>query len=236
MTRPFSIDIGWAALLDTLGVRPADLLRTAKLPEDLFTRPRPILEAPDYFRLWDALADAMSSDTPALTLGQAVTPEVFSPPLFAAFCSPNMRVASTRLSHYKPLIGPCTLDARMTSEGLELTFDGAPGMTLPKDYLLTELVFLVHLPRIATRDHIVPVSVQMTDPPTHPDYEKFFGRRVMSGPANRVVFSTTDADQPFLSANTALFQAFEPQLQTRLDALTREASFSDRLRSVLADF
>lgn len=32
MTRPFAIDVGWAALLDPLGIDPNDLLRAAALP------------------------------------------------------------------------------------------------------------------------------------------------------------------------------------------------------------
>lgn len=235
MTRPFVLDIGWAALADRLGVRPADILRQADLPEDLFRRDRPTLEAPAFLRLWDALTGVMNSETPGLDLGQAVSPDVFSPPIFAASCSPNLLVATERLQRFKPLVGPLILEPHNTRGGLELTFDAQEGVMLPDEYIATELVFLVHFARISTRHHIRPIAVEMVAPPTHPAYTAYFNCPLREGPFNRVVFSPDDATRPFLSANPAMFSMFEPALQTRLDALERNASMADRVRSALME-
>ena len=235
MTRPFTVELGWAALLDNLGVRAADILRTARLPEDLFSRTRPTVDTEEFIRLFEALTGAMNSETPGLDLGKSVSVETFSPPVFAAFCSPNMNVATERLAKYKPLIGPMVLESHPTVAGLELTYGNEAGVELPDQFLVAELVFLVQLARLGTRQDVKPIAVEMVAPPQHPAYEEFFGHRVRRGPFNRVVFAPEDAERPFLSANPAMFAAFAPELQTRLDELERNASYSDRLRAVLME-
>ncbi|NNJ66651.1 MAG: helix-turn-helix domain-containing protein [Boseongicola sp.] len=235
MTRPFVLDIGWIALADSIGVRPADILRQADLPEDLFQRERPTLESPAFLRLWAVLTNAMESETPGLDLGRAISPEVFSPPIFAASCSPNLAVAVERLQRFKPLVGPLILEPHNMRGGLELTFDALEGVALPDEYIATELVFLVHFARTATRHDIRPIAVEMVNPPTHPAYADYFHCAVRAGPFNRVVFSPADTMRPFLSANPAMFSMFEPALQTRLDALEKDATMADRVRAALME-
>lgn len=219
----------------TLGLRAADVLRVADLPEDLFTRSRPKLSAEEFLRLWDTLASAMNTDAPGLLLGRAILPDVFSPPLFAAFCSPDLIVATARLSQYKPLIGPLILESHDMVGGLELTYGPEPGVELPDEFIAAELVFLVHLARMATREDIHPIAVELRRPPESSAYAEFFGHRVRQGPFDRVVFSPEDARLPFVSANPALFAAFEPDLQLRLDELAVNASISERVRTSLME-
>lgn len=235
MTRDFVIDPGWPALLDGLGLRAADLLRAAALPEDLFARVRPRVDAEGFGRLWDALAAATGSDAPGLAIGGAVSAEGFDPPVFAGLCSPDLASATARLSLFKPLTGPLVLASHDTPGGLELTFDAEPGVALPEEYVAAELVFPVDLARLATRAEVRPIAVEMRRPPASPAYEAFFGHRVREGPFNRVVFSREDARRPFLSPDPALFAAFEPALRVRPDELAPEAGIAERLRAVLME-
>lgn len=235
MTRPFSVDLGWAALLANLEIRPADVLRRADLPEDLFARARPTLPPESFWQLWNTLTDQMATQAPGLVLAQAMSPEVFSPPLFAAYCSPNLTVAVERLAHYKPLIGPLHLEVHDTLGGLEVTFGAEPGVTLPSEFIGAELAFLVRLARLASQREIRPIAVEMAQPPASGEYALFFGRPVRAGPFNRVVFTREDGKVPFLSANPALFGAFEPDLRARLDQLERSATMRDRVRAVLME-
>lgn len=235
MTRPFTVDLGWNASMHELGLRPANILRAASLPADLFTRSRPKLLADEFRRLWDSLISEIGGDAPGLVLGQAISPEVFSPPLFAAFCSPDLTIATERLSHYKPMIGPLILEAHPMAGGLELTFGPEPGVVLPDEFIAAELVFLVQLARLALRREIRPIAVEMQTPPASGAYAEFFGHAVRSGPFDRVVFSPEDAKRPFVSANPALFASFEPELRTRLDELTHDATVSDRVRASLME-
>ncbi|MEM7445458.1 MAG: AraC family transcriptional regulator ligand-binding domain-containing protein, partial [Pseudomonadota bacterium] len=98
----FVLDLGWQVLLKDLGLSPQDLLRHAKLPLDLLSRHAPTLTTAEYFRLWDGMERLMDDPAFPLRLGQAISVEAFSPPIFAAFCSPDLSVALKRLSQYKP--------------------------------------------------------------------------------------------------------------------------------------
>ena len=235
MPRRFVLDFAWPALLAALDLRASDLLRRAGLPEGLLNTPRPTVTSNDFIALWEAMTESIETPTPGLFLGQAFEAESFSPPLLAAFCSPDLKVATERLSRFKPLVGPLILEVHDMTAGLELTFDAEPGVFLPSEYIAAELVFLVHLARLATKADIRPIAVEMRAPPEHDDYASFFGRSVRKGPFNRVVFSATDARRPFLSANPALFQVFESDLQARLDEMDQAASTAERLRAVLTE-
>mgnify|MGYP002621875742 FL=1 len=235
MTRPIVVDPGWSALLSELDVRPADVLRAARLPEDLFTRPRPSVSADGFFRLFGALAEVIDHDAPGLIMGQAVSSDVFSPPVLAAFCSEDLTAAAQRLSQYKCLVGPLKLEAHPMAGGLEVTMEAEPGVELPDEFVAAELVFLVWLARSATRHAVRPIAVEMTRPPNAKGYSEFFGTPVRPGPFNRVVFSPSDARRPFRSADPALFTIFEEDLRPRLDELDRNASLAERVRSVLME-
>jgi AraC-like DNA-binding protein len=235
MTRPFTVDIGWATLLAKLDINATDLLRRAELPEDLFLRERPTLQPESFARLWSEFTAYLDTDAPGLAMVQAVSPEVFSPPLFAAYCSPNLAVATERLAQYKPLIGPLNLEVHDTPGGLEVTYEAEPGVTLPSEFIGLELAFLVNLARMASQRTVRPIAVEMVQPPDSEAYTAFFDRAIRKGPFNRVVFTGEDAKAPFLSANAALFAVFEPDLQARLSQLERGASMKDKVRAVLME-
>jgi AraC-like DNA-binding protein len=233
--RPFVVDLGWTVLLDRLGIPPADLLRAAELPADLFQRERPTVDADGFLRLWAALTHFLRHPAPGLLLGRAVQADTFNPPLFAAFCSPNLAVALDRLSLFKPLFGPLKLRVSQRSETLVVEFGTEDGLRLPKEYVAAELVFLLSLARMATQRHVLPVQVGMTDPPTDDAYVSFFGQPVAHAATNRLVFSNEAAALPFYSVNPAMFSIFEPELRTRLDELTRDVALTDRLRAALME-
>lgn len=235
--KRFVVDLGWGALLANLGIAPRDLLRHARLPGDLFSRADPTLGTDEYFRLWNSLESLLDDPALPIRLVQAVQVEAFSPPLFAAFCSPNLNVALTRLSQYKPLIGPMRLDVSIGDKGTEAVLRGLPAELPPPPSLLAmELVFLVNLARLGTRERIVPTGVQSAVPVHSPKlYADFLGIAVQTGPETRVVFSAEDAARPFLSANAAMFSVFEPELRRRLDDLNSEDGFRERVRACLME-
>lgn len=235
MTRPFTVDLGWATLLAKLEIRPADLLRRAALPEDLFLRARPTLQPDGFWRLWSELTACLDTDAPGLMLAQTIAPEVFNPPLFAACCSPNLTTAVKRLALYKPLIEPIVLDVHDTKAGLEVTYGAEPGDALHAEFIGMELAFLVNLARNASGREIRPIAVEMTKPPASQAYTAFFERNVRMGPFNRVVFTSEDAKVPFMPPNPALFASFDPDLRARLDQLERGATLKDRVRAVLME-
>jgi AraC-like DNA-binding protein len=233
----FIVDLGWQVLLKDLGLSPQDLLRRARLPQDLLSRPAPSLSTEEYFRLWDGMADLMDDQAFPLRLGQSIPVEAFSPPIFACFCSPDLNAALARLSQYKPLIGPMTLTVSRETDRTAVTLGGLPDSApLPASLIATELVFLVHLARLATREHIEPLAAYVAaDLPARHRYDAYFGRQVSDAPANGLVFSANDARRPFLTANEAMWSTFEPQLRTRLGDLATDATFRDRVSACLME-
>jgi hypothetical protein len=133
-----------AAALDIPAGR---VLRWAQLPAGLF-RGGPVALAPEeYFRFCDAHGQNPGL---AVAIGQAISTEMFSPPIFAALCSPNLQVAARRIATYKPLIGPMRTDITLDQAGLTVTYRWPAGMTPPPLLATTELVFWVAMARIAT--------------------------------------------------------------------------------------
>ncbi|MGB1285316.1 MAG: AraC family transcriptional regulator ligand-binding domain-containing protein [Aggregatilineales bacterium] len=238
MSHKYLLDKGWQVIAKDMGVNLQDVLRHTQLPLDLFSRKTPMITGDDYFRLWDALAYIMR-DVPAfpLHIGQAMSVESFSPPIFACFCSENLNIAMTRLSHYKPLVGPLRLDVNQTVMQTTVTFSGLPENVLPPASLIAmELVFLVHIARLATRDPVIPISVCTTlDIPEKNAYEAYFGTFVQHGSFNGVVFSAVDASRPFLTASDHMWDIFEPQLNLRMHDLERDSQFKDRVRASLME-
>jgi len=234
----FAVEAGWRVLLKDLGISPQDLLRHARLPLDLFERPSPSLTTTEYFRFWQSLEVLLSSD-PAfpLRVAQAVSVEAFSPPIFACVCSENINAAFERLAQYKPLIGPLRLSVTQSDRQTAIALCDLPGQfSLPSSFVATELVFFVHLARLATREPIVPLAVQCTTIlPAAKRYEDFFGTRIQVGKLNSITFSAADAKQPFLTANESMWSIFEPELRRRMVHLDVESRFCDRVRACLLE-
>ena len=132
----FTLDPGIRALLRDLRIPPGRLLRRAQLPAGLFQGGPVALATEEYFRLWDALDAEAQDPNLAVAIGQAISVEMFSPPLFAALCSANLQVAARRIATYKPLIGPMGTDITHDRAGLTVTYRWPPGMTPPSSWPL----------------------------------------------------------------------------------------------------
>lgn len=236
--KTFPVEAGWRALLKDLGVKPVDVLRRAGLPEDLLTRPQVGLSTAEYFSFWRSLEAAVGDPLFPLRLVEAITPEIFSPPIFAALCSPNLRLATHRLSHYKRLVAPMALDVTVKPRGaLSLSPRWLDARVVPPLAVVAcELAFFVRLVQLATREPIRAVQVTMpTLPDPLPAYEHYFGTPIRKGKSPSISFSAADAELPFLTANDAIWQVFEPDLRRRLTELDETASTSERVRAVLLE-
>lgn len=233
----FTVQRGWKLLISDMGLNPADVLKLGGLPADLFSRKDASLSPADYFRLWQGLEQAAGTEELPLKIGQAISVEAFDPPIFASLCSPDLNTALRRLAQFKRLIGPMVLTVdvgkHQTSVGIDCY--GYEGQ-LPRSLGAAELVFFSALARLATRQRIVPTEVVLAQPPENPaPFEDYFGTRVKTGEANRIAFSAQDANRPFLTADTAMWEFFEAGLKKRLSDLDAEASIVQRVRSTLLE-
>lgn len=238
MSHKYPIDMGWPVLFKDMDISPQDVLRHARLPLDLLSRKSPTVTAEEYFRLWDGLAHVMRDEQAfPLRLAQAVTVESFSPPIFACFCSTNLNLALKRLAHYKPLVGPLRLDIQQTSHQTTVAFQGLPAKeAIPPSLIAFELVYLVQIPRLATRENIIPATIYSTvEIPHVKHYERYFGAPIQYDTFNGIAFTIHDAEKPFLTASESMWSIFEPQLNLRMDDLKKEAKFRDRVRASLME-
>lgn len=233
----YALDTTWRTLLKDLGVRPANVLRRAGLADDLLSLPSVRLAPVDYYRLWDSVEAETGDPLFPITLCEAVRSDSFSPPLFAALCSPNLLVAAQRIGRYKKLVGPMRFDVteKRGVVTIELTWLDRP--LLPPASLVTmELLFCVTLARIGTRERVRPISVTTTSLPSpRAPYEEFLGARIQRGTQHQIAFASADATRPFLTSNEPLWAAFEPELRRRLADLEAPATTEMRVRAALLE-
>lgn len=233
----FVVNPGWQILVRDLGVSPPDLLRHARVPPDLFSRPGQSLNAEAHFRIWNSLEQLVDDPLFPLKVVQVMTVETFSPPVFACFCSANLNAAFRRLAQYKPLIGPMRLNVDQRDSGTTVSLgDVFEDLEVPRSLIAMELAFFVQIGRQATREPVTPQSVHVTTPLSDAkSFEDFFGVAVTQDAFNGVTFRPEDAEKPFLTANENIWSVFEPELRMRLNDLQPDARFRDRVRACLTE-
>jgi AraC-like DNA-binding protein len=236
-SHSFAVNPGWQILLADLGIQPANVLRRAGLPEDLFGRAKAMLSTEEYFRLWEGIEAEAGDPALPLRIGAALSVETFDPPIFAALCSPDLNTALARLATYKRLVCPMALHVDIGSRATTLELEWLDASVRPPASLVgTEAVFFVQLARIATRTDVRPLKVWSPlalEPEA--DYATYFGVGVQRGKRPRISFQRADAERPFLTANEEMWKSFEPQLQKRLSELDESATTADRVHAALLE-
>lgn len=238
----YALDMAWRPVLADLGVSTADVLRRAGLPADLLSRENVRLPMDAYHAFWSAIEAEHGGPQFPLRLVEAMRAESFSPPIFAALCSPDLHTAATRIQRYKPLIGPMRLEIDVVQSGphtgaLEMACvwpEDAP--VPPASMVVVELLFFVFLARLATRHHVVPLVASMSGPlPGDAAYDAYLGTPITTGPRRGVLFAAADVQRPFLTANPGMWAAFEPSLRTRLSELSAQATMAERVHATLLE-
>jgi len=233
----FPVEKSWRVIFKDIGVNPANVLRRAQLPEDLFSRPNASLTPDEYFRFWEGLEAEYGSPELPIHLVQSAAAESFSPPVFAALCSPTLSVAAERLSTYKKLVCPMKLDVMHSDVGLSITFEWLHAtLEPPRAMVAMEFAFFTGLARLATREHVVPLQVVSPRLPEAMEaFTDFLGTAVVEGDVASMTFSYEDAQRPFLTANDAMWDMFEPELRRRLADLEDSATVRDRVSAALLE-
>ena len=235
--RPHRIAQAWTLLLHDLGANPANVLRRAGIPQDLFVREHATLSTDEFFRFWRGVEEEVGDATLPLRLGSVLSVESFDPVVFAAFCSPDLNTALVRIAQYKRLIAEMLLIVEPTPETTTLRIEWTDKRLVPPPtFLLSKLVYFVQLARMATRHRVVPLHLECPVLPTpRTPYTDYFGTRLTKSSQATVVFSAADAARPFMTANDEIWAFFEPSLKRRLADLNRSATVEERVRSTLLE-
>ena len=236
--KKYAIDNGWQILFTDLGLPVQDILRHSQLPLDLFRRTPAVITANEFFKIWKGLDFIFRDEmTYPIRLAQSFPPEAFTPAVFACLCSQNLNVALERVTKYKPIIGPLNMEVENDGTQTIVKFVALPQYgELPRSLVTFEQAFWVEIARIATRELIVPVTVNMTEWGSETTgYESYFGVAPVKSDFNGIRFSAQDAHRPFLTANAQMWSVFEPELNKRLKDITQESSFRDRVRACLLE-
>ena len=235
----YAFDSTWRPLLRDLGVSAEGVLRRAGLPDNLLSRSSVRLPVGDFHRFWLALEAEYGDPLLPVRLCQMVRSEGFSPALFAALCSPNLLVATQRVARFKPLVAPIRLDLHTGRAGYAVRFVWRDDLLPPPDSLvITELLFLVTLARMGTRESVQPVRVvtsAVCEPMTAAHCADYLGVSMRPGRTHEVLFRPEDAQRPFLTVNDGMWAAFEPHLRLRLAELDVSVSVHARVRAVLLE-
>lgn len=226
----------WQLPLELFNLSEQDVLQHAGLPLDFLQQQSPAATGDEIYRIVIAI-DELKSEDPTLLLRyiQTMTLDAFSPVTFACMCSPNLNTAAGRIAKYKPIIGPARIAVSETEDYTTITIGQQQGYSpLPRFLVLYNLLSLVKVARIATRQHIVPLLICVKEAfSANQQYEDYFGVAVQTGERNIIVFSAEDAQRPFLSPNPALWSIFEPELQKRMDDIRNADKVSMRVRACL---
>jgi len=233
--KNFKVAPGWRIILKDLGGDENEVLKRARLPLDLFVRKNVSLTAEEYFRLWDSLEASLNDPLFPLKLGQRASTETFSPPVFAALCCPDLNTALARLSKFKQLIGPLVLNVVKKSSATIVQIDCLNSdHPLPDSLIAMELVFLVHLARLATREKIIPIEINtLSNHLAQEEYKDFFGTRIIKANESEIHFSPKDAQLPFLTENAKLLKFFESDLEQQLSKIKAEDKFAQKVQRSL---
>jgi len=233
----FSIPPQWKLMLLDMGIDPQLVLAYAKLPADLYNQAQASVTPSEYFQLWQGVDRAAGDKELPLLLAKNMNAETFDAPIFASICSSNLNVALNRIRQYKPLIGPMMLDLEQNEYATKLTISCYEyHEDLPLSLSLTELVFFTQLARLATRENIIPLALELPELPHNlADYEAYFGCPLTKANKDSIHFKAEDSQKPFLTQNLAMWEFFEDKLNQKLADLDSCANTVDRIRAVLLE-
>ena len=232
----YILDGQYGKYLEMIGVKVGEALKASGVPEDLFSHKKPTLDEADYYRFMDAVGKQIKDPQLPITVATADQIETFSPPIFAAYCSKNGKMCCERLARHKRIIAPMRYEITEKDGVFKLGIDASrDDLVMPQFLVESEMVFVLHIIRSATKEDIVPIEIRMTDSPAADNFSLYAKCPVIKAEENAIIFQADDVVKPFISYNEAMWEFFEPELQKRLYEMERDDSFSAKVRSTLTE-
>ena len=220
-----------------LGIDPARIMRRLGRTADFLQNEGRGVSVQEYFDGWNVMFDEAGRDDLPIFLGQAYARGPFNPAFFSFTCSPTVQIGLERLSLFKPLAGPVSLQVLREPDSLRVSKSSVlPSVALPVTFGATDLVFLVEAIRTCTGARVVPMSSQMAgDLPCRPAIEDFLGCTVTIGSGTSLQFNLEDADRPLLSRNPEPWAVIEPAFLRELQNIIGDTRVSQLVQSLLTE-
>ncbi|WP_315836176.1 AraC family transcriptional regulator [Bradyrhizobium prioriisuperbiae] len=225
----------WRAV-ESIGIRPAELVHRAQLPLNLPLSSDGILTTAQYFALMASLGEL--SDVPAvgLYLIEHADTSAHPPSTVAAFYARDLRDGMARLARFKRLCSAERLVLTEEQGSCVVTIDWlySPGVEPDVSVDLT-FATLVELARRGTGRWVVPCAIELSRASTgHGEHERYFGAPVrFNCLRNALIFDGADLDCPFPGHNAAMIALMTPALSSELQKLDRPVTVSEQVVTAL---
>ncbi|WP_242123852.1 AraC family transcriptional regulator [Sphingobium sp. Sx8-8] len=225
----------WRAA-EQFGIRPAALLRQARLPLTLHLGGPAFVGTAQYFALMQALADLSGDPALGVRMVREVDTAVHPPSSLAAFYARDYRDGLARLARFKRLCTPEQLRIVETRGDCAIWVEW-PFAIGPEPDISVDITFatLVELGRRSTGRLIVPRRLDLSRRgpvgATHADY---FGCPIRTGaPRDLLLLDAADLDRPFPGHNPEMLEMLTPALGTALAELEAQSSISEQVKIML---
>lgn len=220
-----------------VGVEPERVLRRAGLSAALAQNETLSVDAAAYFRICHVMAEEAKRPGIELELAIAYAHGPFVPAIFAFSCAETLNLGLSRLSDFKPLVGPMTMQVVRNDAGLSVTLRPTEShLTISASLGLFEVLYITECARTFTGVPIVPVETSIPgEYEIEDDIITYLGGRPTVSDAIRLTFSPQDADLPLITRSASLWDTLEPQFTKQLELQKGAATMSGRIKSALSE-
>lgn len=237
MAAKYAIGAQLKQVCALLGLSEEKVLRRTGLAASLAAEPDMTVEPVTYFRIWDAMTAEADRPGAERELAMAYAHGPFIPPVFAFSCAETLGLGLKRLSDFKPLIGPLTMDVTLDDIALNVTMRPAdPDIPMSSSMGLFEILYMTECARTFTGTQVTPVAATLPQA-----YEIDDGCRAYLGLTPTftgtvgLTFAAEDADLPLITRSQSLWDTLEPNFTEQLAQRIGSSTMSGRIKQALAE-
>jgi AraC-like DNA-binding protein len=233
MNKHFRLSGSYFLKLQDLGVRTAEVLRRAGLPQRYAEQPRVLLNTQEWFAFWQAIGEVSSNPAIGLALGTENKTERFSPMGLAALSTENFGAAINQMARYKRLTCPEEIAQEKDEEEWSIQFRWLLAEEVEPPILIDCcFAWLLSTARVGTGARLSPLRMELVQPRVHiKTIERHFGCSVVCGShRNTLVFQAAEAQRRFVTRNAELLSLLAPQFEEELKRENADEEFAERVR------
>jgi AraC-like DNA-binding protein len=233
MNKHFRLSGSYFQKLEDQGVRAAEVLRRAGLPQKYVDQPRILLSTAEWFAFWRAIGEATTNPAIGMLLGTETRTERFSPMGLAALSTENFGAAIDQMARYKQLTCPEAILQEKDDEEWSIQFRWLLAEEVEPPILIDCcFAWVLSTARVGTGERLSPLRVELVQPRQHvKTMQRHFGCPVVfGGHRNALVFRAADAQRRFVTRNAELLALLAPQFEEELKRETADENFAERVR------